>query len=101
MGVWLFHNSNSDKRAYFVTAPYFSCYFSSEHIRHVHVAAKASVLAAISVVSGVHLHADLAPDATALDAGRPDCRIFHHTFRFPVEVVLIGQAAVPSFLFSS
>ena len=67
------------------------------------------MLAAISVQAdvylprirpgGAHLHADLAPDATALDTGRTDGRAdaagTDRAVGLAIKFIFIGQAAVP------
>ena len=77
----------------------------SEHVRHAYVAAKAPMLTTIAVdvdiclpwvgLGSFHPQAQFAPDAASLHAGRPDGRVVYRAFRFAIEFVLIGQAAVP------
>ena len=83
----------------------FCLLFLSEHIRHAYVSAKATVFSSVAVDADIrlprvglgsfHPQAQFAPDAASLHAGRPDGRVVYRAFRFSVEFVLIGQAAVP------
>ena len=88
----------------------FCLLFLSEHIRHAYVSAKATVFSSVAVNADIrlprvglgsfHPQAQFAPDAAAFHAGRPDGRDGtatrpYRAFRFAVEFVLIGQAAVP------
>ena len=86
--------------------PFLLLFFhSSKHIRYIHIAAKATMFAAISInadvrlprvrLRRVHAQAYLTPYAAALDAGRPNRHAVDHAFRFAVELVFIGQTAVP------